>query len=463
MAKGKTVLTKLAGEKNDRKRVAGVYLFLASGARVWNMFMMFIVLVGTLPLLFPQWLLVGNKLLVFFIVGLIFITSLIYEIWRSVLEKQGKSTVIVVNCQLLTRVVLLTAFLHFFGRINGPFFVLYLLVIMESFLNRNIFLSNTIVSAMVFATTAEFVWLLFTREVVLEFIPIIAFVIRTLSIMFMHAYGSVLAQKIFSEETEARKTKKTTEEMHQLTSELKKIGVKIKDLSGLKDEFVSVASHELRAPMTTIKGYISMILEGDAGKVPPKVKEYLEDAYESNDRMIRLINNMLNISRIESGRLVMTLKDIQIEGIVKDVVKSFQLEAEGHGLELKYFAPEKILPKVRVDPDRVREIISNLIGNAINFTPHGHIHLKSYQDDGMVITSVEDTGVGIAVQDQKQLFKKFSQVEAKIPFKKGSGLGLYICKMLLNEFGGNIWLESRVGKGTSFYFNLPAITARRHK
>jgi signal transduction histidine kinase len=225
----------------------------------------------------------------------------------------------------------------------------------------------------------------------------------------------------------------------------------------LKDEFVSVASHELRAPMTTIKGYIAMILEGDAGKVPTKVKEFLQNAYEGNERMIRLVNNMLNVSQIESGRMVMSLKDIQVEKIIKEVVKDFEIEAKAHGLELKFIKPEKKLPRVRVDPDRIREVIANIVGNAINFTPKGHVHIRAYQEKDMVVISIEDTGVGISTNNQKELFKKFSQVESQAPFKKGSGLGLYICRMLINEFKGKIWLKSKLGKGTTFYFSLPAI------
>jgi signal transduction histidine kinase len=312
---------------------------------------------------------------------------------------------------------------------------------------------------MIFATTAEFIWLTVQREIVFGFVSLVGLMVRILSIIFMRAYGGVLAQKMISEEEARFKTQETAKKLKKTSGQLKKTNVKLKELSALKDEFVSVASHELRAPMTTIKGYISMILEGDVGQIPPKVKEFLGDAYESNDRMIRLVNNMLNVSRIESGKLIISLQDIQIEEAIEGVVKSFRLEAEGHGLELKFFKPKKRLARVRVDPDRIREVIANLVGNAINFTPHGHVHLRAYGEDGVITVAVEDTGVGISSQSQKQLFKKFSQVEVAAPFKKGSGLGLYISKMLINEFGGEIWVKSKVGKGTTFSFSLPAITS----
>ncbi|MBN1262900.1 MAG: HAMP domain-containing histidine kinase [Candidatus Pacebacteria bacterium] len=271
----------------------------------------------------------------------------------------------------------------------------------------------------------------------------------------------IFIDKIFFGEQFRAEAYRATKKLRDLTNQLKKANVKLRELSALKDEFVTVASHELRAPMTTIKGYISMVREGDAGKIPPKAQEYLKDVSESNDRMIRLINNMLNVSRIESGKLIIGLEDIQIEEVIEGVVREFRLEAQGHGLELKFIKPRKKLPKVRVDPDRIREVVSNLIGNAINFTPHGHIYVRAYEENEMITVTVEDTGVGIALEDQKQLFKKFSQIGVGVPLKKGSGLGLYICRMLINEFGGDIWLKSKPGKGTTFYFSLPAIINKK--
>ncbi len=148
---------------------------------------------------------------------------------------------------------------------------------------------------------------------------------------------------------------------------------------------------------------------------------------------------------------------------MSEVVKSYRLEAQSHGLELKYLEPKEKLSKARVDPDRIRQVIENLVGNAINFTPRGHVYLRSREEKGMVTIEVEDTGVGISPKDQKQLFKKFSQIEAGSPLRKGSGLGLYICKMLVNEFGGDIWVKSKVGKGSTFYFSLPTIVNRQPK
>lgn len=244
----------------------------------------------------------------------------------------------------------------------------------------------------------------------------------------------------------------------EATFDLKIANTKLKEMSALKDEFVSVASHELRAPMTTIKGYLSMVLEGDTGKVDKKTREFLENAYEGNERMIRLVNNMLNVSRIESGRLVISLEDIQIEDAIDHVVKDFQIEARDHGLKLNFVKPKVVLPKVRVDPDRIREVIANLVNNAIKFTAHGSVTVRVSLKKETVVVEVSDTGVGISPENQKKLFQKFSQVGgSKSAMEKGSGLGLYICRNLVEGFGGRVWLESVVGKGTSFFFSLPII------
>lgn len=442
--------------KKKIKKEPNFLRFVSSGTKIWNQALMFFVLC-VLPFFFPQHIKVENHELIFINLSLALVTSIVFEVMRTLLVRQKKNPQWLINLQLLTSVVLLAPFLFLFGRINGPFFPLYLLTIMESFLNGNLFISNIIVWIMALSVSTEFGWLIWTREINPGLLEILGVGVRLTSIFFIRSYGFVLAQKITAEQEAFREIKKTSADVEKMANNLKKTNVKLQEMSALKDEFVSVASHELRSPMTTIKGFISMILEGDAGKISPRAKEFLQDAYTSNDRMIRLVNNMLNVSRIESGRLIISLADIQIEDAIGEVIRNYSLEAKKHGLKLEYRPPQKRLPKVRVDPDRIKEVISNIVGNAINFTPHGHIRVASEMDQGMVLVSVEDTGVGIAPADQQQLFKKFSQVGVAAPLKKGSGLGLYICKMLINEFGGDIWLKSKVAHGTTFYFSLPPI------
>ncbi|MCJ7827862.1 HAMP domain-containing histidine kinase [Patescibacteria group bacterium] len=401
----------------------------------------------------------GNRFFLVAIVGVALAVGFLTEFfkWRYKKNDLNRKYQGVVSFQLFANIFLLIFFLHFFGRINGPFFVLLLLLILELSLSLNLKLVRLVIGLVLVVTLVELGYLVFVGEIVFSLFVAFEFFIRFISIVWVGFCGLFLIKKEISEKKARLETVRSAERLESVSKNLKTASVKLQELSRLKDEFVSVASHELRAPMTTIKGYLSMIMDGDAGKLSPKVKEYLGMAYESSERMIRLVNNMLNVSRIESGRLIMSLDDIHIEEAIEKVVHMFNLQAEGHGLQLKYFKPKKRLPRVRVDPDRIQEVIANLVGNAISYTPHGHIHVGSELKDDKIIITVEDTGVGIAPEDQRELFRKFSQVGVRAPLKKGSGLGLYICRMLINEFGGDIWLKSKVGKGSTFYFSLPAI------
>lgn len=246
-----------------------------------------------------------------------------------------------------------------------------------------------------------------------------------------------------------------TDQLSQVNVELKGANDKLQELDKLKDEFVSLASHELRTPMTAIKGSLSTILEGYAGEVAPQAKEFLTAAYNENDRLIRLVNNLLNISRIEAGRFTFTLKNVDMNTLITEVVKNLQPAANERNIYLKY---EKVtsLPLVKGDEDKVKEVLINLVGNATKFTHQGGITVKAVQEDTMVVISIADTGSGIAKEDLERLFKKFSQVGGNYARPAGgTGLGLYISKQIVEGLKGKIWLESELNKGTTFYFSLP--------
>ncbi|KKS84307.1 MAG: Sensor protein resE [Candidatus Gottesmanbacteria bacterium GW2011_GWA1_43_11] len=244
----------------------------------------------------------------------------------------------------------------------------------------------------------------------------------------------------------------------QLYENLKIANEKLKELDKLKDEFVSLASHELRSPMTTIKGSLSTILDGYAGEVSKETREFLTAAYSENDRLIRLVNNLLNISRIESGRLKFLVTNVDMSKLMKDEVDNMQMAAKERGLTLTIDKTEN-LPLVLADEDKIREVLINLLGNAIKFTHQGGITVSAKVDKDMVVTSVTDTGNGIAPEDQDLLFKKFSQVRRGTYSRQtgGTGLGLYISKKIIEGLQGQIWLTSTVGKGTTFFFSLPII------
>ena len=237
---------------------------------------------------------------------------------------------------------------------------------------------------------------------------------------------------------------------------LQKVNEKLKALDAQKDEFISMAAHELRTPMTAIKGYVSMIIEGDTGDIPEKARGFLADANAINERLIRLVNNMLNVSRIEEGRMVYQEEEENLSSAVRTVFSQFRPEAERKGLELKLDVPASITDKVRVDPDRIQEVIGNLLSNAVKYTDKGSVVVRLVQPNAnMVRFEVEDTGSGISKEEQEKLFRKFSRAESTVGKTTGTGLGLYISKLLVEKFGGSIGLSSEIAKGSTFWFELP--------
>jgi signal transduction histidine kinase len=246
------------------------------------------------------------------------------------------------------------------------------------------------------------------------------------------------------------------EEVEKATSELKKANEQMHELDKLKDEFVSLASHELRTPMTAIRGSLSTILEGYAGEVPPSIREFLTAAYNENDRLIRLVNNLLNISRIEAGKLTFVIEPLSMDNVVMEVVGNLESAAKEKNLYLRYERRGDV-PLAAGDADKVKEVLINLVGNAIKYTHKGGITLTTEYRDDKIVTSVTDTGSGIAKEDQSLLFKKFSQIQGSYAKQSGgTGLGLYICKQIIEGLHGEIWLDSTIGSGSTFHFSLPS-------
>jgi len=252
-------------------------------------------------------------------------------------------------------------------------------------------------------------------------------------------------------------------EVNRQTKELREANIRLQQLDKAKSEFISLASHQLRTPLSIIKGYISMLLEGTWGGVSEKQKEHLEKVYTSNERLIKLVEDLLTVSRIESGRLEFNFKSLDLDELVQNIVKEFGQLAEKKGLYLKYVQPAQALPEVKADSLKIRQVIQNLIDNAIHYTKKGGATIKLKAERNKVIFSIEDTGVGISAEEQTTLFEKFSRGRGVTKMHtEGTGLGLYLAAKLVEAHRGRIWVESEgKNKGSTFCFELPV--KEKHK
>ncbi len=238
---------------------------------------------------------------------------------------------------------------------------------------------------------------------------------------------------------------------------------RLKQLDKLKDEFVSLASHELRTPMTIIKSYLWLFMDKKKNQLNEKEMSYLTRAYSSTERLINLVNDMLNVSRIESGRLSLELKPIQITEVIEKQVEELVPRAQQLGLKLSFAKPPYPVPQVNADHERIEQVIINLVGNSLKFTPSGgsiNVSIKPEEKD--LLVTVVDNGRGMNKEDQEKLFRKFGTMGESYLHKQeaqGTGLGLYLSKLLVEMHGGKMWAESKgEGKGATFNFTLPFLT-----
>ena len=232
---------------------------------------------------------------------------------------------------------------------------------------------------------------------------------------------------------------------------------KEREIEQMKSDFVSLVSHELRTPLVAIKGAADNLLDGLAGELNDTQKDCLILSKRNIDRLNRLISDLLDISRIEAGKIQLNKQPADAASIVKDVLGLFQASAKEKNIALELLLPEEI-PLVTIDSDKINQVLTNLVGNALKFTPaQGKITIKAFRAENFLQIEVRDTGVGIPKQDLEKVFDKFYQVDRNKSFTsvKGTGLGLPISKGIVERHGGKIWAESEIGKGSKFIFTLP--------
>jgi signal transduction histidine kinase len=240
------------------------------------------------------------------------------------------------------------------------------------------------------------------------------------------------------------------------TSRLRVANRHLKELDRAKDEFISMASHQLRTPLTTIKGYLSMMLEGDAGSLTPAQQEFVNYAYSSSERMVNLISDLLNVSRLSAGRFLIQTKPTDMVEMITDEVRQLMTHATSKGIKLIFDPPKDPLPPAEIDDNKTRQVVMNFIDNAIYYTNKGEVRVVLEQSGDRVRLEVHDSGIGVPEAAKKKLFGKFFRADnAQTIRPDGTGLGLYLAKRVVEDQGGTILFNSIEGKGSTFGFELP--------
>ncbi len=233
---------------------------------------------------------------------------------------------------------------------------------------------------------------------------------------------------------------------------------RLKEVDKMKDDFISIASHELKTPMAAIKGYISMIFEGVAGKVDAKARSHLEKAFANVKRLDILVNELLDVSRLEQGRMQFDMQEVDIAKLIKEVISELKVKADEKKLKITYEGLPDPKPQIFADPNRIVQILDNLIGNAIKYTLKGSIIISHNIEKDTLKTIIRDTGIGMSPEDRRRLFEKFYRIQTKetanIP---GTGLGLWITREIVRRMNGQIYVDSMKGVGSQFTIVFPII------
>lgn len=233
-----------------------------------------------------------------------------------------------------------------------------------------------------------------------------------------------------------------------------------REIEEMRTGFVSIAAHELRTPITSIKGYVEAFVDDYKDKLNDDQKQLLEHMKDNADRLAVLVENLLNVSRVERGTLALDLEEIDWDVLVKGLVEDMHERAAEKSIAISYKPSDQKLPNIKADKVRITEVLSNLISNAINYTnPNGKVQIWVELKDNQIVTHVTDNGTGIPADAIPHLFTKFFRVTQGLTqqqYSQGNGLGLYISKAIVEMHKGKIWVESQVGKGSVFSFAIPA-------
>lgn len=271
-------------------------------------------------------------------------------------------------------------------------------------------------------------------------------------------FSETLEEKVKERTAELEEAQKALvillEDVNQAKEELEEANIKLQELDQLKSMFIASMSHELRTPLNSIIGFTGIILQGMAGEINEEQRKQLTMVRHSANHLLALINDIIDLSKIEAGKVELTIGEFDLSNLVQEVRDSFRVSAAEEGLKMSLKMPKRLV--IKGDERRTKQVLVNLVGNAVKFTDKGEIEIKVAKKEGMAEVSVRDTGIGIRKENMDRLFKAFSQIPAEgRPKQEGTGLGLYLSKKIAGLLGGDIWAESEFGKGSMFTLTLP--------
>ena len=257
-----------------------------------------------------------------------------------------------------------------------------------------------------------------------------------------------------------RVLKSLADKLAETNTALEKTNERLRIMDQRKSEFVSIASHQLRTPITAIKGYSSMLLEDSYGKLPEEARVPIEKIFRSSSRLAEMVTDFLNVSKIEQGTMSYTFTSVDVGAMIADLGEDFAQVAKNKKLKFAVRVPKKDKFIATADEGKIRQIFSNLIDNSIKYTPKGSVEVAVARDEerGMIIVNIKDTGIGLSQDDIHHLFGKFTRGSGgQKQNTDGSGLGLYVAKSMLEAQKGNIWVDSEgAGRGSTFFVELRA-------
>jgi len=333
----------------------------------------------------------------------------------------------------------------------GQFGIVFLLVFTAYAITKHRLLNIRVIATELFTALIILVFLIQT----LLAPNITQLLLRGGMLILVIFFGALLIRSVLQEV-------KRREQIQVLAQKLEEANKQLKRLDEAKTNFMNIAAHQLRTPISGIKGYLSMLLEGDYGELQDQQKKVMENNLKAADRMINLVDVFLDVSKIEVGRLKLTKEEVQPEDLIFGVIEQLSNLAKKKGLFLKFIRPRKRLSKLLVDPDKIHNVIINLTDNAIKYTEKGGITVLAEEKDNKVYVHVKDTGIGIPKKEVSTLFQKFSRGRRAVINPSGSGLGLFIVKQLVEAHGGKAWVESEgEGKGSTFSFSLPTTKVKK--